>query len=66
MNAAIRLRLVRPLVLIALTILALAFFVPLIWMVLSSFKSNSEIFSAPFAPPTQFDFSQWAVAWEGA
>ncbi|WP_194409636.1 carbohydrate ABC transporter permease [Microbacterium cremeum] len=64
MSTVTRLRIVRPVVLLALALLALGFFVPLIWMVLSSFKSNSEIFSAPFAPPTQFDFSQWATAWE--
>ena len=64
MTAPTRVRIVRPLVLLALGLLALAFFVPLIWMVLSSFKTNSEIFTTPFSRPTAFDFSQWAAAWE--
>ena len=48
----------------ALALLALLFFIPLIWMVLSSFKTNSEIFTTPFSLPTQVDFTQWAVAWD--
>jgi raffinose/stachyose/melibiose transport system permease protein len=47
----------------ALLLLALIFFFPLIWMVMSSFKTNSAIFSAPFAPPASIDFSKWAEAW---
>lgn len=33
-------------------------------MVLSSFKSNSEIFRTPFAVPTSIDFARWAEAWD--
>ncbi len=36
----------------------------MVWMVLSSFKSNSAIFSSPFALPTEVDLSRWAEAWE--
>ena len=64
MNSPTRFSLVRLLVLVALALLALLFFIPLIWMVLSSFKTNSEIFSTPFSLPTQIDFTQWAVAWD--
>ena len=48
----------------ALLGLAFVFFFPMVWMVLSSFKSNSEIFRAPFALPTGIDFGRWAEAWE--
>lgn len=48
----------------ALVLLAVVFFFPMVWMVLSSFKSNSEIFRAPFALPTAIDFGRWAEAWE--
>jgi len=64
MSSSARTRLVRTLVLAALALMALAFFIPLVWMVLSSFKSNSAIFSTPFALPTSIDFSQWAIAWD--
>jgi raffinose/stachyose/melibiose transport system permease protein len=47
-----------------LALLAIVFFFPMVWMVLSSFKSNSEIFRAPFALPTGIDFGRWAEAWE--
>lgn len=54
----------RALVTVALGLLAVVFFFPMVWMVLSSFKSNSAIFSSPFAPPTAIDFGRWAEAWE--
>jgi raffinose/stachyose/melibiose transport system permease protein len=62
MNAEIRLG--RGLVYVGLAVLALVFFIPLVWMVLSSFKTNSEIFTTPFSLPTSFDFSVWAQAWD--
>jgi raffinose/stachyose/melibiose transport system permease protein len=49
---------------IALAVLALVFFFPMIWMVLSSFKTNAAIFSAPFALPESIDLAKWAEAWE--
>ena len=64
MIAPRRLSFARIVVIGALALLALLFFIPLIWMVLSSFKTNSEIFTTPFSLPTQVDFTQWAVAWD--
>jgi raffinose/stachyose/melibiose transport system permease protein len=57
-------RLPRLLVTVAFTALALVFFLPMIWMVLSSFKSNSELFAGPFSLPSAFDFGRWAEAWQ--
>lgn len=57
-------RLSRWLVTGAMALLAFVFFFPMIWMVLSSFKSDSAIFRSPFAPPDTFDLSVWAEAWE--
>jgi raffinose/stachyose/melibiose transport system permease protein len=48
----------------AMAVLAIAFFFPLVWMVLSSFKSNGAIFRSPFALPESIDLSRWANAWE--
>lgn len=48
----------------AMALLAFVFFFPMIWMVLSSFKSDSAIFRSPFAPPDSFDLSIWAEAFE--
>ncbi len=47
-----------------LVVIATVFFFPMAWMVLSSFKTNQEIFSTPFSLPTSVDFSRWAEAWE--
>jgi len=54
----------RLLVSVALGLLALVYFLPLIWMVLSSFKTNQAIFAAPFELPTSIDLSKWAEAWD--
>jgi len=48
----------------ALVLIALIFFTPMIWMILSSFKSNSAIFGSPFALPESIDLSRWVHAWE--
>lgn len=48
----------------SLVAIAAVFFFPLVWMVLSSFKTNSQIFRTPFSMPTSIDFTQWATAWE--
>jgi len=52
------------LVSVALLALALLYFFPMIWMVMSSFKTNADIFSKPFAPPTSIDFGRWVEAWD--
>ena len=48
----------------ASSLLAIVFFFPMVWMVLSSFKTNRAIFRTPFALPTSIDLSRWAEAWE--
>jgi raffinose/stachyose/melibiose transport system permease protein len=48
----------------ALVLLAALFVFPMIWMVLSSFKTDQAIFSSPFALPESIDLSRWAEAWD--
>lgn len=57
-------RLVDLLVLAAMLVLAGIFFLPLLWMLASSFKSNSDIFSDPFALPRSIDPGRWVTAWQ--
>jgi len=47
-----------------LSVTALWFFYPMIWMVMSSFKTNRKIFSEPFALPESLNFGRWAEAWQ--
>jgi raffinose/stachyose/melibiose transport system permease protein len=47
-----------------MAVFSLLYFLPLIWMVASSFKTNREIFTAPFALPTRLDFESWVEAWQ--
>lgn len=54
----------RVLITALLVLIGVIFFFPLVWMVASSFKTNSEIFRTPFAPPSSIDFAQWARAWD--
>ncbi|WP_218823293.1 carbohydrate ABC transporter permease [Inquilinus limosus] len=49
-----------------LVIGALAMIYPLIWMVLSSFKSDQEIFSNPAALPTRLDLDNYIQGWTAA
>ncbi|WP_231601801.1 carbohydrate ABC transporter permease [Salinibacterium sp. NG253] len=48
----------------ALIVIAVVFFFPMLWMVFSSFKTNSAIFATPFALPTEIDFGRWVEAFE--
>jgi raffinose/stachyose/melibiose transport system permease protein len=59
-----RLPVARWLVTGAMVVLAAVFFFPMVWMVLSSFKTDRAIFSSPFALPESIDLSNWARAWE--
>ncbi|SIT17181.1 carbohydrate ABC transporter membrane protein 2, CUT1 family [Paracoccus saliphilus] len=36
---------------------------PLLWMALSGFKTNSQIFNAPFDLPTGFSWANYVAAW---
>ncbi|MDO3703375.1 carbohydrate ABC transporter permease [Micromonospora sp. C28SCA-DRY-2] len=52
---------------IALLVWAILVVAPLIWTILASFKSNTEIFLGnPFALPEVFNFSSYARAWSEA
>jgi N-acetylglucosamine transport system permease protein len=49
---------------LALAAWAVAVIAPLVWTVLASFKSNTEIFiESPFALPDSFSFDAYARAW---
>jgi raffinose/stachyose/melibiose transport system permease protein len=48
----------------ALVVLAFVFFFPMIWMILSSFKTNAAIFTSPFGLPDGIDLARWGRAWE--
>jgi raffinose/stachyose/melibiose transport system permease protein len=43
---------------------ALLYFLPLLWMALSSQKSNGQILGSPFALPQHWDLSVFARAWQ--
>ena len=46
-----------------MTAISLVYLIPLLWMVLSSFKSQSQIFDSPWSLPTSFDLSILGEAW---
>ncbi|HSU37656.1 MAG TPA: carbohydrate ABC transporter permease [Propionibacteriaceae bacterium] len=49
-----------------LTIWCLIVVVPLLWVIMSSFKTSSEIFASPFTPPSSLQFINYANAWTTA
>lgn len=57
-------RLPRALVSISLTVMAIVYAFPLVWMAISGLKTNQQIFTDPFALPETWDFSIWLEAWQ--
>ena len=47
----------------AMTAFSMIYIIPLAWMVMSSFKSQTEIFDSPFSLPSSIDFGVWSQAW---
>ncbi|MGJ0386596.1 carbohydrate ABC transporter permease [Paenarthrobacter nicotinovorans] len=50
----------------ALTIWTLIVILPLLWTVMSSFKTSSEIFASPFALPSKWNLDNYTKAWSEA
>ena len=57
-------RVPRALVSISLTVMAIVYAFPLVWMGFSGLKTNQQIFTDPFALPETWDFSIWVEAWQ--
>jgi N-acetylglucosamine transport system permease protein len=49
-----------------LVIWCLLVVVPLLWVLMSSFKTSSEIFASPFALPSDWNFTNYGNAWTTA
>lgn len=49
-----------------LVVWSLLVIVPLLWVIMSSFKTSSEIFASPFALPSRMRFDNYANAWTTA
>jgi N-acetylglucosamine transport system permease protein len=49
-----------------LTIWSLIVVLPLLWTIMSSFKTSSEIFASPFTLPSHWNFDNYASAWTTA
>lgn len=51
---------------VALIIWAVIICAPLIWVLMSSFKTTQQIFGSPFSLPTSFNFDNYVSAWTSA
>lgn len=49
-----------------LTLYAVLTLYPLFWLVISSFKTNSEFFNHPFGLPQAWKFSNYVTAWQAS
>ena len=65
-NPHARLNRTSPVVNIAVWFYAAILIVPLLFVLMSSFKGNLEIFNEPFALPTVWRFDNYALAWNQA
>ena len=54
---------IKVLIYVFLTIVSVTYIAPLIWVFNVSFKTNKEIFTAPFAPPKDITFDNYSFAW---
>ena len=54
---------VQILIYVFLTVIAVTYLLPLLWMFNVSFKTNREIFTAPFALPKNVTFDNYSFAW---
>lgn len=54
----------RTIILIILSILVLIIFIPMIWVLLSSLKTNAEFFSSPLSFPKELQFKNYVTAWK--
>jgi raffinose/stachyose/melibiose transport system permease protein len=48
----------------AFLVIGVVFLFPMVWMLLSSFKSNRDIFRSPLSLPSTIDLGRWAEAWD--
>jgi raffinose/stachyose/melibiose transport system permease protein len=51
------------LIYLILAIMVVGVLLPLIWMLMSSFKTNNEILTAPWGVPAQLEWSSYGTAW---
>ncbi|MET3896879.1 ABC-type glycerol-3-phosphate transport system permease component [Devosia sp. UYZn731] len=51
---------------VALIVWVLVICAPLLWVLMSSFKTTSQIFQSPFTLPTSFNFDNYVSAWTSA
>jgi oligogalacturonide transport system permease protein len=58
-------RAARVILYVMLTLLAIAFAYPLLWLFFASFKNNREIFGSLRLFPAQFDVRGWTEGWRG-
>ncbi|MGD1818858.1 MAG: carbohydrate ABC transporter permease [Pleomorphochaeta sp.] len=53
----------RSIIIIIFIAFTLSIIYPLLWMIMSSLKTNSELFLSPFKLPTNLIFNNYVVAW---
>lgn len=55
--------LVKTIIYVFLTLVAVIYIAPLLWVFMVSFKTNAEIFSSPFSLPENFYIDNYTFAW---
>ena len=48
---------------VVLSLWTILIIVPLLWTLMSSFKTSKEIFASPFALPAEWNFDNYVSAW---
>lgn len=62
----VKIKVIRTIKMIFLSLFAVSTLFPFFWVLLSSFKTTREIYGQPFALPEKWMFSNYVDAWKGA
>lgn len=62
-NEKMKSTVVKTIIYLFLTLVAVIYILPLVWVFMVSFKTNSEIFTSPFALPERFYIDNFTFAW---
>ena len=62
-NSKTKSTIIKVMIYVFLTLVAIIYLAPLLWVLMVSFKTNAEIFTSPFALPESFYLDNFIFAW---
>ena len=63
MKSNVKSKIVKTIIYIYLSLLAVVYLLPLVWMLFISLKNDKEIFTSPYGFPEKFMWENYTFAW---